>query len=224
MRRKQALVHWNGEMTTALALYEAKVRHNVHPVTLLTPIAQPANQNATQGLAAHLIERQAMSMGLPLQPIYHTEEADSDEMCRNWQAVIGPYRTSVGIDWLVAEEVDENLLQHVGVELVRPLAGMEGAELADRFLGAGFQAWVSAVNASWLEGDFVGLAYDEYFVRSLPKGVDPFGRRGEFHTYVYDGPLFRRPVPVVAGDRFFKNWSFSARLQAYWYVGLELTQ
>ena len=225
MKRRQALVEWNGDILSALALYDAKRQHNMHPVTLLTPIAQPANQIATHGLPAHLIERQAMSMGIPLQAVYHSEDANAPEKLERWNATIKPYRHSVGIEWLVRNGSPGNLTHAQGsIQLLNPLAGQESARLADRFWAAGFKALVTTINASWLEGDLVGLEFNEDFIRMLPQGVDPCGRNGEFYTYVYDGPLFRHQIPVVAGDRFFKRWSFSEKLQAYWYVGLELDQ
>lgn len=225
MKRKQALVEWNGDILSALALYDAKRQHNMHPVTLLTPIGQPANQMATHGLAAHLIERQAMSMGIPFQAIFHSDGADTSEKLERWKEVINPYRQSVGIEWLVRNGTPGSLMHaQGGLQFLNPLAGLESARLANRALVAGFKALVCTVNASWLDGDLVGLEYNEDFIQMLPQGVDPCGRNGEFYTYVYDGPLFRHPLPVVAGDRFFKRWSFSEKLQAYWYVGLELEQ
>ena len=73
-------------------------------------------------------------------------------------------------------------------------------ELAVGFIDAGFRAILTCVDSKQLDGSFVGLTFDHSLLRDLPVGVDPSGENGEFHTFVYAGPIFSQPIPVRKGE------------------------
>ncbi|MEM4699628.1 MAG: hypothetical protein QXT74_01600, partial [Candidatus Nezhaarchaeales archaeon] len=93
----------------------------------------------------------------------------------------------------------ESMLALEGFEALFPLWGRRPEEVVAEFLRLGFRAVVTCVDGSVLDRSYVGRELDEGFVESLPEGVDPCGERGEYHTFVYDGPVFARPVRVRAG-------------------------
>jgi diphthamide synthase (EF-2-diphthine--ammonia ligase) len=80
-----------------------------------------------------------------------------------------------------------------------PLWGRETGALAQAFLDEGFRAIVVCVDLAKLDRHWAGRAYDAKFLAELPAGIDPCGENGEFHTFVYDGPIFHAPVPVRRG-------------------------
>ncbi|HLV62237.1 MAG TPA: hypothetical protein VKY50_02810, partial [Galbibacter sp.] len=79
-------------------------------------------------------------------------------------------------------------------------------ELMDKFIGLGFKAISVAVNAKLLDQTMVGRTIDKEFLKMLPKGVDPCGENGEFHTFVYDGPIFKKPIDFVIGEKIQVNY------------------
>jgi len=103
----------------------------------------------------------------------------------------------------------EEKLSQVDMKAIFPIWKKDTRELALEFIAAGFQAILTCVDSKQLDGSFVGRAFDQSLLRDLPSGVDPSGENGEFHTFVYDGPIFSQPIPVQKGeivlreDRFY---------------------
>jgi uncharacterized protein (TIGR00290 family) len=94
---------------------------------------------------------------------------------------------------------DDNLAR-IGMEGIYPLWKRDSAELARRFIGLGFKAVITCVDSTLLDKSFVGREFDESFLADLPAGVDPCGENGEFHSFVYDGPIFREKVAIARGE------------------------
>jgi uncharacterized protein (TIGR00290 family) len=94
----------------------------------------------------------------------------------------------------------ERQMQGTGIELLFPLWQRPTRALAFEMLAAGVRAYVTCVDPRALDASFAGRKWDEAFLRDLPSNVDPCGENGEFHTFVFDGPMLSRPVPVATGD------------------------
>ena len=105
-------------------------------------------------------------------------------------------------------EYRERLLSKIGMKSVFPLWKRDTLELAHHFIDCGFKAIITVVDANFLGGEFVGREFDEAFLTALPGGVDPCGENGEFHSFVYDGPIFREKVVFVKGEVEFKEDRF----------------
>ncbi|RYY90328.1 MAG: ATP-binding protein, partial [Chitinophagaceae bacterium] len=91
-------------------------------------------------------------------------------------------------------------LEKAGLKGLFPLWGRDTKALLEDFIALGFRAVIVAVNESFLDRSFCGRALDAAFLRDLPAGVDPCGENGEYHSFVYDGPVFLRPVPFRKGE------------------------
>ncbi|RYY77939.1 MAG: ATP-binding protein, partial [Moraxellaceae bacterium] len=91
-------------------------------------------------------------------------------------------------------------LEKAGLQGLFPLWGRDTKALLEDFIALGFRAVIVAVNESLLDRSFCGRALDAAFLRDLPPGVDPCGENGEYHSFVYDGPVFLRPVPFRKGE------------------------
>jgi diphthamide synthase (EF-2-diphthine--ammonia ligase) len=94
---------------------------------------------------------------------------------------------------------EQKLLQ-ANMTALFPIWKVDTRELAERFLKDGFRAIAACIDPRKLDKSFAGRELDESFFRDLPAGVDPCGENGEFHTFVFDGPIFRSPVPVHIGQ------------------------
>ena len=94
----------------------------------------------------------------------------------------------------------EKQLESTGIHPIFPVWKIPTHELADEMIEAGLRAKITCVDPKALPREFAGREFDRAFLADLPAGVDPCGENGEFHSFVYDGPMFRKPIPVVAGE------------------------
>ncbi|RYY00544.1 MAG: ATP-binding protein [Gammaproteobacteria bacterium] len=100
----------------------------------------------------------------------------------------------------------ESLLAQDGLQCLFPLWKMDSHQLIQQFIHAGFKAIVVCVNGSLLDKTFCGRMLDESFLNDLPSGVDPCGENGEYHSFVFDGPIFRQPISFLKGEIVFKEY------------------
>ena len=107
----------------------------------------------------------------------------------------------------------ERQMQAAGWNALFPLWGEDTAALARRFVASGYRAILVTVDPRQLDPAWVGRDLDAAALAELPAGVDPCGENGEFHTFVWDGPIFSRPVPVVRGERVARDGFWFCDLQ-----------
>ena len=215
-----------------MALYESKFK-DINIVSLLSTIELPHNRISMHHVHASLIELQAMRLKLPLHKVYVSENAGLEEYNLQIADTLEKYQAT-GIDHIVYGDLflkelrsyRESQMAKLKIKALFPLWERNTKTLALDFLKAGFKAIVVCVNAKYLSGDFVGREYNEAFLSSLPKGIDPCGENGEFHTFVYDGPIFSKEIEVEPSERFFKNLDPEDKNpsidSAFWYVPLKL--
>ena len=103
----------------------------------------------------------------------------------------------------------EERLAPLGMQPIFPLWGRDTRELARVFIDDGFRAVVVCVDTTLLDASFSGREYDASFLAELPAGVNPCGENGEFHTFVYDGPLFRERVELSIGETVIRDGRFA---------------
>jgi uncharacterized protein (TIGR00290 family) len=160
------------------------------------------------------VERQAQALGLPLRwlrlpeqvpmPVYERMMADTLTAFRAQQ-----YNHSVFGDIFLEDlkAFREKNLAKTGMQGVFPLWKRDSRQLVEEFIELGFKAVVVCVNAKHLDASFAGRPLDHDFLRDLPPGVDPCGENGEYHSFVYDGPLFRQPIQFTAGEKVFRTYA-----------------
>jgi uncharacterized protein (TIGR00290 family) len=214
--KEKVLLSWSGGKDAALTLHQLQGSTRYTVSSLLTTITEEYDRVTMHGTRRALIEQQAGSLSLPLHTILlprDISEVDyADTMARFLQEDLDPNIRQVAFGDVFLEDVHqyrEQNLAGVGMKAVFPLWGLDTRERALRFIDLGFQAIVNCVDSHALEGSLAGSAFNERFLSELPPTVDPCGENGEFHTFVYDGPIFRRPIPfhrgeiVVRDDRFY---------------------
>ena len=191
-----ALVSWSGGKDSCLAYWRA--RQSGMPVRrLITALDESGDESRAHGLPPSLIAAQAEALGLEMR-FYQTA----------WKSYEGPFldtlrqahedgiRTAVfgDIDLMAHREWDEKVCAKVDIQPSFPLWDEPRRKLVDEFLALGFKAVVVCVNGKYLGPEFCGREFDEAFIADLPANVDACGENGEFHTFVYDGPGFSKPV------------------------------
>jgi len=204
--RKRVLVAWSGGKDSAMALYELRKDRGYGIAALLTTITKDYDRISMHGVRRVLLEKQADSIGLQLEKVYITKNASNEEYEAKMENALMKYKrlgvSAIAFGDIFLEDVKEyreRNLSKIGMEAIFPIWGRNTAELAQKFIELGFKAIVTCVDSKFLDKKFVGRIYDNRFLRELPSGVDPCGENGEFHTFVYDGPMFRKRVEFKVG-------------------------
>ncbi|HEU6452501.1 MAG TPA: hypothetical protein VFT57_13850 [Gemmatimonadaceae bacterium] len=217
MNRKPVIVAWSGGKDCTMALREIQLGGDHQPVALLTTVTSGYERISMHGVRRSLLEAQAASLGIPLHEVEISPRADNQEYESRMDAALSALRARTpAIEGVVfgdlflqdIREYREKNLARAGLSGIFPLWGRDTRELAAEFTGLGFRAVVVCVDGSALDRSFAGREYDASFVAALPAGVDPCGENGEFHTFVYDGPLFANPVAHVRGEVVLRDERF----------------
>jgi uncharacterized protein (TIGR00290 family) len=205
--REPILFCWSGGKDSAMALHTLLQRSDVHIAALLTTITEGYERISMHGVRRELLERQAQSIGLPLHevrippqcvnPIY---EARMEEALRVYFES-GVRKVAFGDIFLEdLRAYREKNLARVGMTAIFPIWKRDTRELIRFFHANKFRAVAVCVDSKVLDPSFAGRELDESFFRDLPPHADPCGENGEFHTFVFDGPIFQSPIPVRAGE------------------------
>jgi uncharacterized protein (TIGR00290 family) len=197
---------WSGGKDSALALH-ALLQQNIPIAALLTTVTETYDRISMHGVRRELLLRQAESIGLPLHevrippqcvnPIY---EARMEEALRiHYQAGI----RCVAFGDIFLEDLRtyrEKNLARIGMKAIFPIWKRETRDLIRQFHSEGFRAITVCIDPKVLAPSFAGGELDDYFFHDLPANVDPCGENGEFHTFVFAGPIFREPIPFTRGE------------------------
>jgi uncharacterized protein (TIGR00290 family) len=206
---------WSGGKDSALALHELMRSKEHEVVALLTTVTEEYDRITMHGVRSELLKQQALSIGLPLEEIRISENITEEEYEETMQGVMSRLKDagieSVAFGDLFLEDVRrrrEANLARIGMKGVFPLWGRNTRKLALEFIELGFKAIITCVDTSLLNGLLVGRNVDEKFLNDLPAQADPCGENGEFHSFVYDGPIFKRAIPFKKGDVIVKRGRF----------------
>lgn len=198
---------FSGGKDSALALHEIRRAGKYIVRELLTTVTVPYDRVTMHGVRRTLARRQADAIGIPLVEVVIPPSSSNDvyerEMGRAFARLQGEGVRRVAFGDIFLEDLRvyrEAQLAAQGLECLFPIWRRDTAALARRFVSDGFRAVVVCVNPAVLDASFAGRPFDEAFLADLPPEVDPCGEHGEFHTFVFDGPIFRHPVPVSTGD------------------------
>jgi uncharacterized protein (TIGR00290 family) len=215
MTKEKVLLSWSGGKDAALALHELRRSNAYQVVGLLTTVAEPYDRVTMHGVRRVLLEAQAGALALPLHTVFLSTTMSDEQYGQIMRETLQRYLAAgvlcVTFGDIFLEDVrryrEENLAT-IGMRAVLPLWGRDTSELAHFFIRAGFKAIVTCVDPHFLDRAFVGRAFDEQFLSDLPPTVDPCGENGEFHTFVYDGPIFRHAVECSRGGVVLRDNRF----------------
>jgi len=209
---EDVLFCWSGGKDSAMALHALQSAREYRVTALLTTVTEEYDRISMHGVRRVLLERQAASIGLPLhavlippQCINATYEARMKEALSEHLAR-GVERVAFGDIFLEDLRVyrEKNLAQ-LEMRALFPIWKRDTRELARDFVRNGFRAITVCVDPRVLDASFAGRVLDESFFADLPPGVDPCGENGEFHTFVFDGPVFRTPIHFRIGEKVMRD-------------------
>ncbi len=207
MTRPRALLSWSSGKDAAWALHALRASDEVDVVGLLTTTNEAFGRVAMHGLREGLLEAQAEAAGLPLWkvplPWPCSNEAYEARMVEACARAVAQGIGAMAFGDLFLEDVRDYRLQKLagsGLTPLFPIWNADTASLARDMVAAGLKATLVCVDPRLLEASFAGRDFDAALLAALPPGVDPCGERGEFHTFAWDGPMFRHPVPIRRGE------------------------
>jgi len=211
------LIAWSGGKDSTLTLATLRAEAAVEVVGLLTTVAPVHDRISIHGVRRSILQAQARALGLPvfeapLQP--QSSNADYDTAwaaaLSQAQAVLGPVHHVAYGDLFLADvrQFREAQADRLGITPIFPLWGLDTARLARRFISDGYEAYLTCVDTTQLAPEFAGRRFDEGLLAEFPPTVDPCGERGEFHTCVVAGPMFRDRIPVTLGERVRREERF----------------
>jgi uncharacterized protein (TIGR00290 family) len=207
---EKVLFTWSGGKDSALALYELQSRHDHEIVSLLTTLTEDYDRISMHGVRSILLEHQADSLGLPIEKIYISKNSSNEEYEAKMREVLQKYLmagvSSVVFGDIFLEDVRkyrEDNLSKRGMKGIFPIWKRDTTELAHRFIDLGFKAVITCVDSNALGQILIGRPFDEQFLSELPATIDPCGENGEFHSFVYDGPIFKKRILYTKGEAVF---------------------
>lgn len=215
------ILSWSGGKDSMMAL-EALRRDGHYSVEgLLTTLTEGYDRISMHGVRRTLLQQQARSLGLPLYEVFIPQQCTNAEYRERMRVILQQFKdhsiTTIAHGDLFLEDIrayrEENLAK-LGLTGLFPLWLIPPSELARAVIDSGYRAVTVCIDGEALDKQYVGREYNDEFIASLPAGTDVCGENGEFHTFVYDGPLFSAPVPFTIGETVLRDGRF-------WYCDLE---
>ena len=204
---KRTLLSWSSGKDSAWSLHLLREQNEFKIVGLLTTFNQAANRVAMHAVRRSLVEAQAKAAGIPLWDVdlpWPCSNADYEcimkETCK---AAIRAGIECIAFGDLFLADIRayrEKQLENSGLQPIFPLWGMPTRELAHSMIESGMRAKLTCVAPKLLAAEFVGREFNEQLLSDLPPQIDPCGENGEFHTFVYAGPMFRHDLSVEVGE------------------------
>ncbi|CAH8290212.1 uncharacterized protein (TIGR00290 family) [Mariniflexile fucanivorans] len=213
MEKNKTYFNWSSGKDSALALYHLLKDERYTVDELITTINSHYNRVSMHGLRKELLKAQTEALQikssfieLPEMPdmvVYEQKMTEAVTRLKN----DGFTHTAFGDIFLEdLKTYRENQLAKVGLHAVFPIWKRDTSELIHEFLDLGFKTIVVCANSKYFNEDFVGTVIDENFIHNLPKGVDPCGENGEFHTFCFDGPIFKNPISFTIGEKVYREY------------------
>jgi uncharacterized protein (TIGR00290 family) len=228
---QRAFFNWSGGKDSAFALFRILLEEKLSVEYLFTAVNKKYRRISMHGVQEELLDAQAKSIGIELKKLYLPEYTSMEEYNSVLTESIKQFKND-GIEHAVfgdifledLREYREIKLAEVGVTCHFPLWKKDTALLVNEFIDLGFKTIVTSVDERYLDKSFAGRIIDKEFLADLPKNVDPCGENGEFHSFVFDGPLFKSPLKFTKGHvvhRAYKNSDCVSMKTGFWYCELK---
>ncbi|MBD8083706.1 Dph6-related ATP pyrophosphatase [Chryseobacterium caseinilyticum] len=211
--KPKAIFNWSSGKDSALALYKILKEDHFEVTSLLTSINKDFQRISMHGVHVSLLEKQAESLNLDLIKMEIPKEPSMKEyqdiMLKTMKGIRSQGVTHSVFGDIFLEDLKqyrEKQLDTIGMNAVFPLWQQNTTDLIHEFLGLGFKTIVTCVNETYLDKSFAGRIIDDNFIKDLPDNVDPCGENGEFHTFTFDGPIFKNKIDFEVGEIVKKTY------------------
>jgi uncharacterized protein (TIGR00290 family) len=234
MSKIKSAFFWSGGKDSALALHKCLQDPSLEIAYLVCTLSTKFKRISMHGVQEELLDVQADSIGIPLKKMWMPDDATNGA----YEMVLSEmYQelASDGVEQIVFGDIfledlkqyrDDFLAKHKLIG-VYPLWHQDTSELAQEFITKGFKTRICCINDALLNESFVGRLFDTSLLEDLPATVDPCGENGEFHTFCFDGPIFKYPVAHTVGDKVYKPLNLNTAdcskvgdTLGFWYIEL----
>ena len=204
---KRVLLSWSSGKDSAWALHMLRKQPELQVVALLTTFNSAADRVAMHAVRRTLVKLQAERTGIPLWEVELPWPCSNDDYECRMRAVV-ERAVAEGVDAvafgdLFLEDIRAYRVRQLagtGLQPLFPVWGIPTEELARQMIAAGLRAKLTCVDPAKLDASFAGREFDAALLLELPEGIDPCGENGEFHSFVYEAPVFSSPIAVQTGE------------------------
>ena len=212
MNKEPILISWSGGKDSMLALHDIRASGEYEVVAALTTVSEEFGRICMHGVRRELLRRQAEALELPLEEIVMPVNPSNADYEAGMAERLERYKKH-GVRRVVFGDIfladlkkyrDENLAK-LGMSGIYPLWLQDTRELVKRFLALGYETILACIDTRVVPESFAGRAIDDAFLNDLPPNVDPCGENGEFHTFVWKGPMFATPLALRLGEKVFRE-------------------
>ncbi|MEW6095113.1 MAG: diphthine--ammonia ligase [bacterium] len=216
--RMNAFISWSGGKETSLACYRAMQDEAFEIKYLLNMVSEDGGHSRSHGISSDLLRAQAETIGIPIlqrKTTWEEYEEEFKEAILDFKedvqvGIFGDIDLQEHRDWV------ERVCKDMDIKPILPLWKEEREKLLEEFIEAGFKAIVVATNPQFLGKEWLGRNINNKFINDLKNlnDIDLCGENGEYHTFVYDGPIFKNPVGFTIGEKVLKD--------KHWFLELKL--
>lgn len=212
--KEKILFNWSGGKDSALCLHKILRSQQYDVLCLLTSISEQYQRISMHGVRVELLDAQADSIGLPSIKMQIPEMATMENYERVMTTTLTELKTRGATSAVFGDIFLEDLRQYreqklaeLNLKGIFPLWKIPTDKLIQEFLDLGFKTIITCVNEKYLDKSFAGRIIDYDFLNDLPGNVDPCGENGEFHTFVFDGPIFKKAIPFEKGEIVYRKFT-----------------
>lgn len=236
MIKKKVIFSWSGGKDSTLCLHHLLQNNEFEVCYLLTSINGNNKRVSLHGIHQTLIEEQSKSIGIPLKIVY-VFEANNEEYEKQMREVLMQVK-SEGIDTVVFGDIfledlrnyREDNLTKIGMNAFFPLWKKNTMQLVLEFIELNYKTVLCCVNDAYLTKNDVGKEITNSLIDNLPIDVDACGENGEYHTFCYSGPIFKKPIKIMLGEKIHKPLDLKFQTPdcnnkittGFWYNEIEL--
>lgn len=210
MTKPKAIFSWSGGKDSAYCLNKVLTENLFDVNYLLTTVNANFKRVSMHGVREDLLDKQANSIGIPLLKVM-VSEGTNDEYEKQMEAILLKAK-SEGIEHVIfgdifledLREYRENNLAKVNMKAVFPLWKIDTTVLINDFIAQCFKTITCCINDGYFNEEWVGKEINEAFIKDLPATVDPCGENGEYHTFCYEGPIFKQKISFTIGEKIYK--------------------
>jgi uncharacterized protein (TIGR00290 family) len=214
--KEPVVLSWSGGKDSMMAAYQLLASQKYEIAALMTTVTEVFERISMHGVRRELLARQAVALGLRLIEIWIPQNCSNEIYETRMREAMSRIKargiSKIAFGDLFLEDVkqyrDERLAQ-AGMTGVYPIWRRDTDELVRTFIGLGFKAIITCVDTQSLDASFAGREIDLKLLTDLPESADPCGEYGEYHSFVYDGPLFKHAVACKTGECVLRDGRFN---------------
>jgi uncharacterized protein (TIGR00290 family) len=211
MKKEPIILSWSGGKDSSYTLHQLLNDERYEVKYLLSTINGTYKRLSMHGVREELIEAQASSVGIPLLKVY-VYEASNAEYEQQMNNMLLKAK-SEGINTVAFGDIfledlriyREEKMKSIGMNCLFPIWKKDTAWLVKDFIAKGYKTYTCCINDGYLDESWCGRLIDENFIKELPSTVDPCGENGEFHSFCFEGPIYKMPVAVIQGEKTYKE-------------------